>query len=258
MTPAQLQYLHDVARQLDAAPAGGGERGQIVARAAQALGKSAKTLYGLLRKHVGWQSGRKPRADAGHTSVDRDLALTVGGMVHLALRQNDKLTRTIKGARETLAANGYGVINNDTGEVVMPSAATLSRAMRQHCCHPEQLSGAAPATSLRSLHPNHTWQVDASVCVLYRMRGSQAVRLLNERDYNEHKPGKLVEISGQRILRYLVIDQQGGAGYGAAPPSRPPLHPPRSTPLRFSISAKRRGLRGCSCGSFPHSLRSLR
>lgn len=53
MTPAQLQYLHDVARQLDAAPAGGGERGQIVARAAQALGKSPKTLYGLLRKHVG-------------------------------------------------------------------------------------------------------------------------------------------------------------------------------------------------------------
>ena len=27
---------------------------------------------------------------------------------------------------------------------------------------------------------------------------------------------------------------QGGAGYGAAPPSRPPLHPPRSTPLGFS------------------------
>ena len=27
---------------------------------------------------------------------------------------------------------------------------------------------------------------------------------------------------------------QGGAGYGAAPPSRPPLHPPRSTPLGLS------------------------
>ena len=213
MTPAQLQYLHDVARQLDAAPAGGGERGQIVARAAQALGKSAKTLYGLLRKHVGWQSGRKPRADAGKSCVDRDLALAVGGIVHLARRQNGKRTRTIKGARETLAANGYGVINNDTGEVAMPSAATLSRAMRKHCCHPEQLTAAAPATSLRSLHPNHTWQIDASVCVLYRMRGSNAVRLLNERDYNEHKPGKLVEISGQRILRYLVIDHYSGNIY---------------------------------------------
>ena len=28
--------------------------------------------------------------------------------------------------------------------------------------------------------------------------------------------------------------RQGGAGYGAAPPSRPPLHPPRSTPLELS------------------------
>lgn len=213
MTAAQLQYLHDVARQLDAAAAAGGERGQIVARAAQALGKSTKTLYALLRKHTGWRSGRKPRADAGHTSVDRDLALAVGGMVHLARRQTGKRTRTIKGARENLAANGYGVINNDTGEVIMPSAATLSRAMRQHCCHPDQLCSAAPATSLRSLHPNHTWQVDASVCVLYRMRGSQDVRLLNERDYNEHKPGKLIEISGQRILRYLVIDHYSGNIY---------------------------------------------
>lgn len=95
----------------------------------------------------------------------------------------------------------------------MPSAATLSRAMRQHCCHPEQLRGAAPATSLRSLHPNHTWQVDASVCVLYRMRGSQDVRLLNERDYNAHKPGKLIDISGQRILRYLVVDHYSACIY---------------------------------------------
>lgn len=213
MTPAQLQFLHDVARQLDAAPAGGGERGQIVARAADALGKSAKTLYGLLRKHAGWQSGRKPRTDAGVSCVDRDLALAVGGIVHLARRQNGKRTRTIKGARETLAANGYGVINNDTGEVTMPSAATLSRAMRQHICHPEQLRGAAPATALRSLHPNHTWQVDASVCVMYRMRGSNDVRLLNERDYNAHKPGKLIEISGQRILRYLVTDHNSASFY---------------------------------------------
>lgn len=213
MNPAQLQYLHDVARQLDAAPAGGGERGQIVARAADALGKSAKTLYALLRKYAGWQSGRKPRTDAGVSCVDRDLALAVGGIVHLARRQNGKYTRTIKGARETLAANGYGVINNDTGEVTMPSAATLSRAMRQHCCHPEQLRSAAPATSLRSLHPNHTWQIDASVCVMYRMRGSNDVRLLNERDYNAHKPGKLLEISGQRILRYLVTDHNSANFY---------------------------------------------
>ena len=70
-----------------------------------------------------------------------------------------------------------------------------------------------PASALRSLHPNHTWELDASVCVLYRMKGSRAVRLLNERDYNEHKPGKLLEVAGQRIIRYVVADHYSGALY---------------------------------------------
>ena len=211
MTPAHIRYLHEVARQLDAAPAVGGERGRIVARAAETLGKSAKTVYALLRRHAGWCSGRKARADSGVTCVDRELALTVGGLVHVGRRQNGKKTTSIKAARELLQANGLGVPDESTGEIVMPSVATLSRAMRAQGCHPDQLRCAAPASALRSLHPNHTWELDASVCVLYRMKGSRAVRLLNERDYNEHKPGKLLEVAGQRIIRYVVADHDSGA-----------------------------------------------
>lgn len=213
LTPSQIAYLHGIARELNAAPPGGGARGYIVERAALALGKSKKTLYDLLRKHAGWQSGRKPRADAGQTCVDRDLAIVVGGMVHMARRQSGKKTKTLKGTRATLAANGYGIVDMETGEVTMPSTATLSRALRRHCCHPEQLRAAAPATQMRSLHPNHTWQVDASVCVLYRMRGSQEVRLLRERDYNEHKPQKLLDIASQRIIRYVITDHYSGTIY---------------------------------------------
>lgn len=213
MTPAHIRYLHEVARQLDAAPAVGGERGRIVARAAETLGKSAKTVYALLRRHAGWCSGRKARADSGVTCVDRELALTVGGLVHVGRRQNGKKTTSIKAARELLQANGLGVPDESTGEIVMPSVATLSRAMRAQGCHPDQLRRAAPASDLRSLHPNHTWELDASVCVLYRMKGSRAVRLLNERDYNEHKPGKLLEVAGQRIIRYVVADHYSGALY---------------------------------------------
>ena len=109
MTPAHIRYLHEVARQLDAAPAVGGERGRIVARAAETLGKSAKTVYALLRRHAGWSSGRKARADSGVTCVDRELALTVGGLVHVGRRQNGKKTTSIKAARELLQANGLGV-----------------------------------------------------------------------------------------------------------------------------------------------------
>ena len=50
---------------------------------------------------------------------------------------------------------------------------------------------------------------------------------------------------------------QGGAGYGAAPPSRPPLHPPRSTPWGFPVIAGRRGPRGYCCGSFLAALGDL-
>ncbi len=205
LTPAQTAYLHDLARELSAAPASGGARTALVARAAETLGKSPKTVYALLKRHTGWESGRKTRADKGETCVDRELARLAGGLSHLSDRQNGKRITTIKAACERLAANGYGVVNTETGEVTMPSSETISRAMRRYGCHPDQLAAARPAIEMRSPHPNHTWEIDASVCVLYRIKGG-GVGLVNERDYNEHKPGKLIEIAGQRIIRYVVVD----------------------------------------------------
>lgn len=212
LTPAQQDFLHETAKELAAAPAVGGERGRIMERAAATLGKSKKSVYALLKKHTGWSSGRKTRADKGETCVDRELALAVGGLSHLSERQTGKRITSIKAARERLAANGLGIVNPETGEVIMPSASTLSRAMRRYACHPDQLGAARPATELRSLHPNHTWEIDASVCVMYRLKGG-GVRLLDEKIYNKDKPGKLVEIAGQRVVRYIVADHFSDAFY---------------------------------------------
>lgn len=211
LTSAQAAYLHDLARDLAAAPPSGGARTALVTRAAETLGKSPKTIYALLKRYAGWESGRKTRADKGKTCVDRELAQAAGGLAYLSNRQTGKRLTTIKAARERLAANGLGVVNTD-GEVTMPSPETISRAMRRYGCHPDQLGAALPAVEMRSLHPNHTWQIDASVCVLYRVSGG-GVRLLNERDYNKDKPGKLIEIAGQRIIRYVVADHYSGALY---------------------------------------------
>ena len=212
LTPAQTGFLHDLAREMAAAPASGGARTALVARAAEVLGKSPKTVYALLKKYAGWESGRKVRADKGETCVDRDLAQLAGGLSYLSNRQSGKRITTIKAARERLAASGYGIVNTETGEVTMPSSETISRAMRRYGCHPDQLGAARPAVELRSLHPNHVWEIDASVCVLYQLKGG-GVRLVNERDYNEHKPGKLIEIAGQRIIRYLAVDHYSAAIY---------------------------------------------
>lgn len=212
LTPAQQSFLHEVAKQLAAAPAVGGERGCIVARAAEALGKSTKSVYSLLKKHTGWSSGRKQRKDKGTTCVDRELALTLGGMSRLSDRQTGKRITSIRDARERLAANGFGVVNPQTGEVSMPSESTLSRAMRRYACHPQQLAQATPATELRSLHPNHLWQIDASVCVLYRLKGG-GVRLVDEIRYNKDKPNREAEIASQRVIRYVVTDHFSDALY---------------------------------------------
>ena len=90
LTPAQQDFLHETAKELAAAPAVGGERGRIMERAAATLGKSKKSVYALLKKHTGWSSGRKTRADKGETCVDRELALAVGGLSHLSERQTGK------------------------------------------------------------------------------------------------------------------------------------------------------------------------
>lgn len=206
LSPAQIQYIHTVAQSLLQAQACKGERAGIIRRAAETLGCSCNTVYRHLQTIAGWRSGRKSRADKGETCVTEELTYKIGGMVHLSTRANGKKTTSMKLSRTILEANGYGVVNPETGEVTMPSIETISRAMRLHGCHPTQLAKGKPTTRMRTPHPNHTWQIDASVCVLYYLPNSQRVCLMDERQFNEKKPGKLVEIRNNRVLRYVVTD----------------------------------------------------
>ena len=215
LTQAQQEDLRRLAADLQAAPRGG-KRPMVEAVAAR-LGVSVPTVYRALREVAGAPvradgEPRKKRNDAGRRSVDRDLALQVAGLVHTARRANGKRTMSLDRAVEILAANGQGAVNAETGEVAMPSVSTLSRAMREYGCHPAQLAPGTPAGRVRSPHPNHSWQTDASVCVLYYMPGGK-MALLDERTYNERKPGRLVDIGNQRITRYPVVDHCTGCFY---------------------------------------------
>lgn len=206
LTPAQTQYVFSVAQALSQAEVCKGERAGIIRRAAEVLGCSVNTVYRHLQVVAGWRSGRKPRADKGETCVTEELARKVSGMVHMDTRANGKKTMSLKLSRTILEKNGFGVVNPETGEVTMPSVETLSRAARQYNCHPEQLKKGKPTGHMRSLHPNHCWQIDASVCVLYYLPGSRRVGVMDEKIYNEKKPGKLIEIKNNRVVRYVVAD----------------------------------------------------
>lgn len=210
LSRAQIAYVHDVAVRVAAAPRG--ERSALVAEAARHMGCSAQTMYKRMADVAGVESGRKKRADAGERRVDRNLALLVGGYVQAARRKNGKKTMSVKRAVEILEKNGHGVADPETGEITMPSPQTISRAMREYGCHPDQLAQGTPAVRMSSPHPNWCWQVDASVCVLYYLPGGK-LALLDERTYNARKPGRLADIGNLRIVRYVVVDHCSGALY---------------------------------------------
>ena len=208
---SELDYLRRLAANLVGARHGG--KGALVKAAADILRCSPQEVYRRLER-AGFDSGRKPRADRGHTSVPEDIAKKAAGMVALATRANGKKTLAIKDALEILKADGHGVVDQETGEIkpIDVSPTTLARAMRQFNCHPEQLAQPRACVQQRSLHPNHVWQIDASVCVLFYLpRGGLMV--MDEKQFYKNKPQNIRRIENDRVIRYVVTDHYSGDFY---------------------------------------------
>ena len=209
----QLRLISDAARALEKADPCNGDRGRIVARLAETLNRSLNTTYQYLKKYGGWESGKEPRKGKGETCVPEALCRKVAGLVICGDRANDKRPMCIKDAVKRWEANGEGIADPETGEVTMPSVETISRAMRRYGCHPDQLRVASPSVRMRTEYPNRLWQADASVCVLYRIRGTGNIGLMKEESYNEKKPENLIKIRNTRIVRYIVVDHCSGNFY---------------------------------------------
>ena len=212
LSPGQRQLVIETARRLQAAALCSGERGDMVKNMASALRVSVQTGYRYLERYAAWASGKKPRRDKGETCVPESLCRKIAELM-LFPRANGKQIMTLKLAVTIAKSSGEGIADPETGEITMPSVETISRAMRQYGCHPEQLRKGKPTGRVRSLHPNHTWLLDASVCILYRIRGTKRVVFLDERSYNAKKPKNLAEIGNRRIVRYVVVDHTSNAFY---------------------------------------------
>lgn len=207
MDAPRLEYLMDLKARLDAAATAG--RGALVTAASQTLRCSVQTVYRQLRA-VGWSSGRKPRTDRGRSRVSEELARAAAGLVTVGTRANGKRTMPLTVACAVLASNGYGIPHPATGDITMPSSSTLSRAMRIHGCHPDQLERGKPAMELRSLHPNHVWQLDASLCVLFYLPRGR-VKVMDEKAFYKNKPDNLAKAERARVWRMVITDHHSGA-----------------------------------------------
>lgn len=196
---AELDYLRDLADRLAAAPHGA--TGELIAGAQARLGGvSRPTVYSKLRS-VGWTSGRKLRTDKGDTRVSASEVRAVAGILRASQRQTGKELLPVCDAIEIALANG--MLRERVSE------STMLRLMRLHNCHPRQLAQPEPHVTLASKHPNHVWQLDASMCVLYYLHNGR-MGVMDERKFNLRKPRDLAGVSRERLLRWVTTDHCTG------------------------------------------------
>lgn len=197
-----IDYLRALMERLNAAASQ--ERGRLIDEAASFLHFSRTEVYRRLHK-LGWRSGRKPRADKGASSMNDEELFLVGNLMRESTRANGKRLLSVESALEIAVANGRV---RDLGL----SPGHVSRLLRAKGLHPEQLAQPEPHVRLATPHPNHTWQIDASVCVLYYL-DKKGLAVMGEKEFYKNKPENFQKIERQRVIRYVVTDHYSGACY---------------------------------------------
>lgn len=195
LTLNQLELVRTVQQQL--AIAGHGQKGALMDRFAAMAGVNAATLYQWL-KEAGHDTGRKRRMDAGSTAMTEADLLKVSAALLETYRKSGQRIISFEGALELLASNGL------LSTQLSPSR--VSVLLRERGLHPEQLTRPDPSIEQRSLHPNHVWQVDASVCVAYYLSNAQGLCVMDEKRFYKNKPGNLTRVQEERLIRYAVAD----------------------------------------------------
>lgn len=205
-----------VAIALAARQAGQGGKGAIYDAACQELGMSRATLARKI-KEVAVMAPRKRRSDAGQSALTLDEAKLISAALMETTRKNDKRLYSIKDAVTMLRANNAiraEFLDTETGELRPLSESTIHRALRMYGLHPDQLLAPAPVTELASRHPNHVWQIDASLCTLYYLgNGAKGLQGMEGQVYYKNKPGNLERVSANRVWRYVVTDHASGWVY---------------------------------------------
>jgi hypothetical protein len=212
VTPATAQAL--VSANLSALPKGA--KGKAIAQLAASMGKSRATIHRYLHDVTVCQQ-RKKRSDAGQVELSIEEAQIISVWVMEGLRKNNKRLRSLEQAlRELRYAGKIRAEKQDpaTGELTLLSLSAVSRALKVYGLHPDQLLRPAPATAMQSLHPNHVWLIDASICVLYYLKAKgkgAGVQVMDADKFYKNKPAALERVASERVWRYLVVDHYSGS-----------------------------------------------
>lgn len=212
LPPALIERLGQIAQAALNAPKG--EKGAIYAAACQELGIGNATLHRYLNA-VSVRQKRKQRTDAGDVTLSLEEAKLISAYQMEHIRKNGKQMKSLKAAVAELRENGQivaGRVDPDTGEIFFLSDSAISRALYGYGLHLEQLLQPDPVNPMSSPYPNWCWQLDASLCVLYKLpvKGKR-VEEIPSHEYYKNKLGKLAQVEHLLVQRYLITDHASGA-----------------------------------------------
>lgn len=211
-TAAQSHRIHSLIRVLGVAPHGG--KAALYQAAADELAVSRQTVQKWV-KDMAIRNPRKRRSDAGKTALPRTEAEMVSALMMESHRRNGKRLLSVEQAVDMLRANDMIRAETVDGDgVIRPlSTSAITRALRAYGLHPDTLLRPAAAVSLASLHPNHVWQIDASLCVLYYLRRETGLRAMEAAEFYKNKPANVAKIEHERVWRYAITDHTSGHIY---------------------------------------------
>ncbi len=204
------ELIQAAASELLAAPHG--SKGGIVARLAEQMGCSVQTAHRRLSSVTASIKPRKRRSDAGDMALTRDEAASIAALVEETRRLTGTGTLTVEDAVEILRANGHieaARLDKGTGEWCPLSVSAICRAIRAYGFHAEALAAPSPAARLASLHPNHLWQIDASVSRQFYL-AENGTEVMDKRAFYRGKPGNFAKITDRRLWRYAITDHASG------------------------------------------------
>ncbi|MDR2186878.1 MAG: hypothetical protein LBE62_02365 [Azonexus sp.] len=197
LAPALLQDLFALRDQVAAAPHGSSS--PLVQSFAERTGKSAATIYAWLRRHAGYDAGRKKRADAGKTALPEAALKFIASAKREAVRGNLKATLPTAVAMNMAQANGIAITVSES---------RVNSLMRVRRMDVKSQMAARSTGEMRSLHPNHLHQIDPSLCLLYYTPKGQA--MIREEEWNKNKTIGLDRVKF-KVWRYVRYDHASGS-----------------------------------------------
>ncbi|WP_047977780.1 DDE-type integrase/transposase/recombinase [Muribacter muris] len=208
--------LAEFAQRVEAA--GFGEKEQVITEGMTTTGLSRATFLRQIKPYRP-QTGRKTRTDKGkHQLTPDELNLIAATWLQMR-RQNGKTQHTLERVLDILRANGKvnaEFLDMNTGEIRPYSASSVERALRNANLHPDQLLRPKPVVQLQSRHPNHVWQIDPSLCVLYYLKEKKqgnGLCIMKEDTFYKNKPANVERVDKQRVWRYVITDHTSGVIY---------------------------------------------